>query len=315
MVSILRLIKNNKLIIFLLLIIFYLVVKNKPSPFFYRYNSKNLDYNYLPQSLPQAKNSNYTYLQRGEEKNTQTIPVPHEGSPTTDVKDRLVIKELSLSLLVNNVVKVQKQIIKKAQDLGGYMVDYYLNNPQEAATAIVVVRIPQEKLEQALTYFRGLAIKVITEKFQGQDITDEYIDIEARLKTLYKTKARFEEIMEKATQVQDILNAQREIINLQSQIDSLKGQQQYYEKNAQMARLTIYLSTDELALPYTPSELWRPKVIFKQAVRSLISSLRKIASFLIWLVVYSVIWLPVLLLIFFFYYKRKKNPSLKTSSV
>mgnify|MGYP005859114303 CR=1 FL=1 len=300
MTSILRWIKNNKLTILLLLIIFYLVLKNRPSPLFYSYNSRNLDYD---------------SLRRGEERTFEAIPAPHEALPTTGGGDRLVIRESSLSLLVDNVVKVQKLIIKKAQDLGGYMVDSYLDNPQETATATVIIRVPKEKLEQALTYFRGLSIKVIVEKLQGQDVTDQYIDIEARLKTLYKTKARFEKIMEKATQVQDILTVQREIINLQSQIDSLKGQQQYYEKNAEMAKLTIYLSTDELALPYTPSELWRPKVIFKQAVRSLISSLRKIVTLLIWLVVYSVIWLPVMLLVFFFYYKRQKNPSLKAPSL
>lgn len=311
MTSILRWIKNNKLTILLLLIIFYLVLKNKPSSFFYSYNSKNLDYGYLPK---QGGNLDYANLRRGEKNISEPIPAPHEALPITGGGNRLVIKESFLSLLVDNVVKVQKLIIEKAQELGGYMVDSYINNPQETAKATVTVRIPQEKLEQALTYFRGLSIKVIEENLQGQDVTDQYIDIETRLKTLYKTKARFEEMMEKATQIQDILTIQREIINLQSQIDSLKGQQQYYEKNAKMAKLTIYLATDELALPYTPSELWRPKVVFKQAVRSLISSLRKIATLLIWLGVYSVIWVPVMLIVYFFYYKRQKNPSLKASS-
>lgn len=296
-------IKNNKLTIFLVFIIFYLLLKNRLP--FYSDKSKIFEYGYAPEVSDSISSDSVTKnslgLRRGENEISSIMPVPEEATPITKPQDKLVVKESSLSLVVDNVVKVQKQIIKKTEELGGYMVDSYLDNPQEMAMATVIVRVPQEKLDQALTYFRGLSIKVIAEKLQGQDVTDQYIDIEARLKTLYKTKARFEEIMEKATQVQDILNVQREIINLQSQIDSLRGQQQYYEKNVQMAKLTVYLSTDELALPYTPSELWRPQVIFKQAIRSLISTLRKLAMIVIWVVVYSVIWLPVGLVVFFFY--------------
>ena len=179
------------------------------------------------------------------------------------------------------------------------MVNSNLNNPQDAATATVTVRVPSAKLQAALQTFRGLGVKVVSENLSGQDVTDEFVDNEARLAILEKTKAKFEEILDNAINVQDILTVQREIINLQSQIDAVKGQQNYLEKSAQMAKLTIYLSTDELALPYAPSETWRPAVIFKQAVRSLLGSARKLGTLVIWLAVYSIIWLPILLLIYF----------------
>lgn len=229
---------------------------------------------------------------------------PQEAPPAPEATNRLVVQESYLSLLVKKVVEAQKKIIQTAEDLGGYMVNSNLNNPQDAPTATVVVRVPSSKLQQALEAYRVLAVKVISENLNGQDVTDEFVDNEARLATLLKTKAKFAEILDKATAVQDILNVQREIINLQSQIDSIKGQQNFLEKNAQMAKLTIYLSTDELALPYAPSETWRPAVIFKQAVRSVISSLRKLATTIIWLAVYSIIWLPILLTVLFLRKRR-----------
>ena len=185
------------------------------------------------------------------------------------------------------------------------MVESNLNNPQDAPTATVTVRVPSVKLQQALETLRGLAVKVVSENLSGQDVTDEFVDNEARLETLEKTKAKFEEILDNAISVQDILTVQREIISLQSQIDAVKGQQNYLEKSAQMAKLTMYLSTDELALPYAPSETWRPAVIFKQAVRSLLGSARKLGTLVIWLAVYSIIWLPALLLIY--YFKKRKS--------
>ena len=149
-----------------------------------------------------------------------------------------------------------------------------------------------------------MEVKVGSKNLNGTDVTDQYVDNEARLATLEKTKTKFEEILASAIRVQDILEVQRELINLQSQIDAVIGQQKYYEQSAAMARLTVYLSTDEFALPYSPSESWRPEVIFKQAIRSLITHVRKLGTALIWLAVYSPVWLIGLLLIRFL---RKKN--------
>lgn len=233
-------------------------------------------------------------------------PVYNEAAPAPDVTNRLIISESYLSLVVQNVRDTTNKIIDFAKNNGGYMVNSSLNNPGETTSATVTVRIPANKLDSTLETFRSLAVKVVSENLTGTDVTDQYVDIQSRLNTLLKTKAKFEDILDKAVNVQDILNVQREIINLQSQIDSYKGQEQYFEKSAQMAKLTVYLSTDELALPYAPDEGWRPSVIFKLAVRSLVSNIRGIGTMLIWLAVYAIVWIP-LLAIAVFIYKRKKK--------
>lgn len=221
-------------------------------------------------------------------------PVPGEAPPTTDVEDRLVVRETQLSLLVEDVRRTSDAIINHVDEQGGYMVNSMITQPEEAPYGTIVVRIPSEKLRGSMEYFRSLSIKVTSEFISGQDVTDEYEDIESRLATLEKTKARFEEILDQATKIDDILRVQREIINLQSQIDNLKGRQQLLEGTARLAKVTIHLSTDEIALPYTPSETFRPTVIFKLAWRSLLRNLRKLATSLIWIGVYSVIWAPII---------------------
>src|SRR3990167_4003677 len=221
--------------------------------------------------------------------------------------DRMVIQNSTISLLVNNVEQVKDMILAKTRELGGFMVSTNVNNPHDAATATITVRVPSTKLESAVKEFRGLAIRVTSEYLSGEDVTDEYTDIQAQMATLLTTKEKFEEILDRATAIQDILNVQRELINLQSQIDSLKGQQLYIERNAEMARITIYLSTDELALPYAPDEMWRPQLIFKQAVRSMIGTVRQVGTLVIWLGVYSVIWIPLLLIIYFVRRRMRKT--------
>ena len=78
------------------------------------------------------------------------------------------------------------------------------------------------------------------------------------------------------------------------------------EKTAASAKLTVYLSTDEWSLPYAPEEpAFGPKIIFKQAVRSLVNHGRSLAKGVVWLGVYSVIWGPVLFI--WWLIKRRKK--------
>ena len=122
--------------------------------------------------------------------------------------------------------------------------------------------------------------------------------------------------VESAKEITDITNLTREIISMQNQIDSLKGQQDALTKKAQMAKLTIYLSTDEIALPYAPSETFRPNVIFKLAVRSLVGFLRGLAKMTIWLGVYSVVWIPAIVVYTFVrkWFKKRNHTFIKVCS-
>lgn len=296
-------IKQNKLTAILLVIIIYFLWKgNAVTPFSLttpRYQSENSD-------------STTGIVAPGVGMYSKNI-LPHNEYAPTDTQNRLVVQESSLSLVVKNVRETSDKIVDFAKQNDGFMVSQTFSNPEEAPYATISVRIPSIKLQQVLTYYRGLAMKVSSENLKGTDVTDEYVDIEARLATLNKTKAKFEEIMGKALTVQDILNVQRELISLQDQIDALKGRQDFLTKTAQLAKVTIYLSTDEFSLPYAPAETFRPEVILKQAVRSLVLTLRGLAGKLIWIVVFSVLWVPVLLIgivVYRWYNKRTKQNKL-----
>lgn len=235
------------------------------------------------------------------------LPPPVQEFAPSEREERLVVEESSMSLVVSKVRETSDKIIDYAKETGGFMVSTSLTKPEEVPFATVVVRVPAEKFREVLNYYRSLAVKVSSENIKGTDVTDEYVDIEARLATLNKTKAKFEEIMEEAVEIQDILQVQREIIRLQDQIDTLKGRQNYLEKTAALAKITIYLSTDEFALPYAPSPAFRPGVIFKLSVRSLILNLRNLATLLIWVGVYAVIWVPAAVIIFVVWRWRRRK--------
>jgi broad-specificity NMP kinase len=269
-------IRNNKLAFILLLVVLYLLFKPRLLRF------SNVTSLVAPKSKMLAEEA-LDYDMVGAPALEQSrgvggiIPAP-ESAPVPEAEERMVVEESYVSMLVDDVRQSVDQVISK----GGYMVSSNLSQPEQAPFATVVLRIPQPELRSALEHLRGLAVRVTSENLQGKDVTDQYTDLEARLETLNKTKVKFEDILNQATKVQDILEVQRQLIYIQDQIDSLKGRQEYLEKTAANAKLTVYLSSDEWSLPYAPEKPFRAKVIFKQAVRSLVTTVRGLAKLSIW---------------------------------
>jgi len=218
------------------------------------------------------------------------------------VQSRLVTHEAELSLLVKNVKTTADAIVNYAGTVGGYMVNSSVSNPGESASGTVIIRVPADRLQATLGFLRQQSVQIVSESLTGDDITDQYKDIDTRLTTLNAMKKKFEAILEKATTVQDSLPIQQELFSLQDQIDQLIGQKQYLDDSIKYSKITVSLSTDELALPYASDQAWRPGVVFKEAIRSLVGTLRGLGSLAIWLGVYAVIWGPIVWLI---YYKKK----------
>lgn len=296
-------VKKNKLITLIIVVLLYLIIKEYLPGYFFGITPLQKTYQAPMGELGAIEDIGYAPAVGGE---IGIPPIPSREYAPTETGERLVVEESTMSLVVTSVREISDKIIDQAKSVGGYMVSASLTNPEEAPFATVVVRIPAENFRAALDYFRSLAVKVTSERILGIDVTDEYVDIEARLATLEKTKAKFEEILERATAIQDILDVQRQLIYIQDQIDSLKGRQKYLEQTAKLSKITVYLSTDEFALPYAPTEAFRPRVIFKLAVRSLVRALRGIAKALIWIGVYAVIWIPVGMIAYFVRRRMKK---------
>lgn len=296
-------IKSNKLsTILLVVLIFFLYNNFQQSGLRYGFSNRGFSSDYMPMNDPgsfEKLSVDSTY--------ESAIPVASDSVDSSiDLSSRKIIQSSSLSLVVKNVEESKQKVLDYANKIGGFMVNSSINRPSDQASATIVVRVPSEKLDEAIEAFKGISSKVVYESLSGYDVTDQYTDIQARMDTLQKTKVKFENILEDATKVTDILEVQRELISLQSQIDNLKGQQKYLDESSETVKISVYLSTDELSLPYTPDESWRPGVVLKEAVRSVILAFRSIADTIIWLVVYSVIWVP-LLVVFFFFFKKRSN--------
>ncbi len=286
-------IKRNKVLSFLiLLVVSYFLYSKLVRPYFYLQRDFDVPMKSLSESSEGAGE-----VSMAEPMALRDAPFSNSSQKASS-QGGMVIQNSSISLLVSDVRETGEKIVSYAKNVGGFMAQSSYSRPDESAFATITVRVPKSRFDEAMAYYRSLSIKVTNEMLIGEDVTEEYVNIEERLETLEKTKAKFEEILDQASEVEDILQVTRELTNLQYQIDALIGQKESIEKNVELTKITLYLSTDELSLPYTPDDKFRPNVVFKLAVRSLVKSLIGAGKALIWVGVYSVIWLPILVVIF-----------------
>lgn len=228
---------------------------------------------------------------------------------TSEETSRLVIRTGTINMVVKDITESVKSIIQYTENKGGWIVSSGVTEREEIPSGSVTVRVPAGIFDEAMAYFKGLAEKVSYEGTQGQDVTEEYTDLQSRLRNLEATETQLLKIMERSGTIPDVLAVQRELTNVRSQIEQTKGRMQYLERSAEMATISINLALSEDLLPIPPAEKWRPIYVIKLAWGSLLGFLRGISYFLIWISVYVIIWVPLGIIVWQVrkFWKRRKE--------
>jgi len=219
------------------------------------------------------------------------------GEVTSETPSRLVIRTGTINMVVKDIKGSAEKIIKYAEEKGGWVVSSSIAERENVPSGSIIVRVPAEFFDVAMNFFKGLAVRVTYEGTQGQDVTEEYVDLQSRLRNLEATETQLLKIMERSGKISEVLEVQRELTRTREEIERIKGRMQYLEQNAKMATITINLALSEELLPIPPAEKWRPKYVLFQAWRSVISALRNISYLVIRILVYGIIWVPLVVII------------------
>lgn len=224
------------------------------------------------------------------------LPV-EDGSVAVDIpqEDRLIIKKGNMSLVVDDVSIAVDQVAQFTTEQGGFVVTSNIQKTSYRPSGFVTVRIPSDVFDTGLDAIRALG-DVQSERVDGRDVTEEYIDLEAQKTNLEATEAQFLTIMRQAVKIQDILSVQRELTNVRSQIERLEGRMKFLKESAAFSSLTVHLSSDPEDLPILDdSDAWKPLATIKDAVRELRDIGISIADAIIWVVVYIPLWIGLLI--------------------
>lgn len=233
-------------------------------------------------------------------------PIP-ESAPVAG-GERKIIKNGNVSIVVKNVDQSTRNIESKAKELGGYLSSTNLSSSGNTnKSGWISARIPADKVTDFISYLKASSVKVTNESINSDDVTSEFIDLEAKIKNSESTAEQYRELLKKTTKVEEILQVQRELNNLQSQIDAYKGQQKYLEANSALANITVNLAIDEGELPIQPENKWEPANVLKASIRSLTTFAQNLSYAAIAIAVYAVVWVPVGLILFVLYRILRKK--------
>lgn len=235
------------------------------------------------------------------------------------LQQRMIIRTVNMTVLVEDTDAALGEVRSLVASYEGYIADsnrWMVSDTQ--AMAQITIRVPAESLDAALEALRGMALKVERETSSGQDVTEEYTDIQARLRNLEATEtellALLTEVRENRGKAEEILAIHRELTSIRGQIESLKGRSQYLERMTALATITMEIRPKAIPGAVVDSYRWSPLVTASDALRSLLAFAQVVIDVGIYLLVFSpafiipavIIWLVVRAL------RRGRKPSAAT---
>jgi len=216
--------------------------------------------------------------------------------PDVTAVERKVIYTVSLELIVKDTEEAFNEVQRLTEEMGGFVSESNRWRDEGHPRASMTVRVPVDKLNDARAQFRALAVDVERESVDSQDVTEDYVDLEARLKTQQRTEAELLELLESRSETgktEDILEVHRELSVIRQQIEQIQGRIRYLENLSAMATVQITLTPDALLQPVIVGG-WRPQGTARNAIRMLLRTLQLFADFTI---VFFLLILPILVVI------------------
>lgn len=215
---------------------------------------------------------------------------PAQPDPQQQAQQRLIIKNANVELEVESVRDAEAAVRAKVEQMGGYVVQGTTQGTDQYMRSIITFRVPAERFEETLAGVQGLAKRVLARTISGDDVTEEFVDLESRMRNLEATRTRLLDLLEKATRVEDALNVNNALTQVQGEIEQIKGRMQYLQQSAALSTITLTL----VPVPVTPiveEGGWQPETVARRALRGLLEFGQGLAELAIVLVIWSPVWL------------------------
>ncbi|MEV7339273.1 DUF4349 domain-containing protein [Streptomyces sp. NPDC093544] len=159
-----------------------------------------------------------------------------------DLTANRIIRTASLTVQVKNVPDALDQARTSTANAGGFVGDETTTRDEEGNERTrVVLRVPTDQYDEVLADMEGTG-KLLERTAKAQDVTDQVVDVESRIKTQRASVARIRELMDQATKLSDVVTLEGELSTRQADLESLLAQQASLEDRTSLATITLTLS-------------------------------------------------------------------------
>ncbi len=219
-------------------------------------------------------------------------PIWDSGRPAPEGIERQIVSNAMLSLLVGRVEDAITSLKSIAVERNGRVenVDFQNTSFKGKKRATVVLRVPTTEFDATVEAVKAAAIKVEHENISATDVTDQMVDIDARVMNLEMEEDQYRDILEEAEKTEDILQVSQRLFQVREQIERLEAQKENLASLVGMSRITVLLASDPEVKPIPTG--WNLWTSVEQAFQAVLLGLTALADFLI---VLAVVLLPLVI--------------------
>lgn len=167
-------------------------------------------------------------------------PLSNEALSSVLPQNRVIVRTVDLGLIVDNVAQSADAIVGMTRRYGGWVVSSDRSRTHQASLS---VRVAAELLDDFVLAVRNAAASVEYETSNSQDITDDFVDNQARLNGLRRTEERLLAFLQQAVNVEEALNVQAELARIQLEIEEIEGRLRFMQETAAYSLVNLRLTT------------------------------------------------------------------------
>ena len=217
------------------------------------------------------------------------VPVPQAFDPT-----RSIILTASIAMKASDPWATAEKAQSVATDLGGDVIGLNESGSKDDRVANLTLRVPSQQFTEALRRLRALDADVTSSTVNGQDVSDQFVDLKARLAAKQAEEQRYDALLTRATTIDEILKIDGALSSVRTQIEQLQGQVNSISSKTQFSTISVSIATASIAPAPAPTSAWDPAKTAAQAFATLATVLRGFADVAIWMLVFG--WIPLLAL-------------------
>ncbi|MET3683569.1 uncharacterized lipoprotein YehR (DUF1307 family) [Alkalibacillus flavidus] len=227
--------------------------------------------------------------------------------------ERMVIYTGRLAIHVPDYDEAQNQITDKIENTGGYIVESTTREIEDnRRSGHISARIPQAEFTNFMNHLDSKNVKIVEKSTQGEDVTEEYVDLESRLTSKEAVEERLLTFLDEAEDTEAALQVSNDLAQVQEEIEQIKGRMQYLENHSAYATVTVNIEERRINIPDIENEeslntIERTQQLFMNTINALM----QFGSYLVVFVAgMSPISIPLLIIgVIIWLRQRKKKQS------
>jgi len=238
-------------------------------------------------------------------------PAPDQGSPTVVVSaDRNLILTAKIDMRSKDPWATSQAVQQMTTSLGGDVLSVNESGTTDNRNASLSIRVPSRSFQEAIRQIRALDGEVQSSNVSGQDVTDQFVDLQARLTAKQAEEARYNALLVRANTIDEILKIDSALSNVRTQVEQLTGQINSIKSRTDYSTISMSVSPITVLGPAEQGRSWDPAKTVARAVATLAAMMQVLGDLAIWLIIFG--WIPLLALAAVFVATRSRRPAVNT---